>query len=363
MKLINVPSPQEAKEAYLNALNYGSPGRVPYMDVHIERKNLSRLLGNRVDKLWEQGPLPVNNIPPEWHIEASLILGRGFVFDVHVWDLGRLYSLTSNGEYHYVGGYIKSIDDLKAVPRPPSGPIIERLEHLIVLAHKCGLAAGMAIYGPLTIAQLAMGYEDYLFGLYTDPDLIKAIIDASVDFYMPLIESGLKAGIEFLGIYDIFCVNTGPLFNPDLIRELLFPVFDLFIEPAKAKGVPTWLHSDGNNMVFLDDIINVGFNALHPVEPCDGTFDIYEVQKRVKGRLALAGNIDLSGALTCGKPEDVIKEVREHIVRLAADGGYLCGTSHDVSDSVPYENWQAMVQAIHTYGATYAKTDESTISK
>jgi len=41
----------------------------------------------------------------------------------------------------------------------------------------------------------------------------------------------------------------------------------------------------------------------------------------------------------------------EHLRRLAPGGGYICGSSHDITENVPYENFVAMAKAVCSYKA------------
>ena len=63
-------------------------------------------------------------------------------------------------------------------------------------------------------------------------------------------------------------------------------------------------------------------------------------------------NIDLTGVLVNGTPEDVRRDVEEHIRRLAAGGGYICASSHNITEDVPLDNFYALRDAVHNYKNT-----------
>ena len=355
MKLLNVPSPRQAKEALFNAMVCGPAGRVPYFEISFSRNHLAMMLGDHVLRDYPKGPLPVGRRPPEWAVQVAVELGTGFVHGGYVWELGRIYETDAQGNATYAGGSIRSTDDLRSAPPVPTEAVLERVDRFLGLTRQHDLAFGWEPYGPMVIAQSAMGLEHFCIALHENRDLIKALLDAAVEAYVPLIEKVVEAGIDFLLVGDTLCFNSGPIIDPDLLRELWLPAMETYLKPARQREIPIGLHTDGNNAVFLDDFIDLGFKFIHPVEPCGGAFDIYETQKRVKGRLALCGNIDLSGVLSRGTPEEVRQDVAEHIARLGPAGGYLCGSSHEISDSVPPENFEAMVQAVHDFGRTYAE--------
>ena len=354
MNLANVPSPSQARGDFLNAITCGPPGRVPCCESHFSRKHMADLLGNHVLGEYPTGPIPALRTPPEWSFEIACKLGIGFVTTSSIWELGRIYDTNEQGEFVYVGGSLRTIDDLRSADRPPFEPILQRLERFVSLGRRYGQAVGFGVYSPFTIGQLAMGVDHLCLALYDDIDLVMAILDAAVGFYVPLIESALDIGMDFLQVSEAICFGTGSICNPDLTRRLWRPGMEAYLEPVRRRGIPIGFHSDGDNTVFVEDFISVGAAYLHPIEPCSDRFDIYKTQEKVAGRLALCGNIDLAGVLSRGTPREVRQDVGEHIRRLGPAGGYLCGSSHEISDSVPPENFEAMVQAIHDFGARYS---------
>jgi uroporphyrinogen decarboxylase len=98
----------------------------------------------------------------------------------------------------------------------------------------------------------------------------------------------------------------------------------------------------------MDDLIEIGVNALHPIEP--KAMDIAEVKRRVGRKLCLIGNIDLGYTLTRGTPEEVRAEVRERIRTCAPGGGYCVGSSNTVTNYVPLANYKAMIEASREFG-------------
>jgi uroporphyrinogen decarboxylase len=120
---------------------------------------------------------------------------------------------------------------------------------------------------------------------------------------------------------------------------------------AHAAAMPFIMHSDGRLVQVLDDLVALGLNALHPIEP--KAMDIYELRAKYGRRLALFGNIDLGYTLTEGRgnPEAVRAEVREKIKALAPGGGYGVASGAGATRYVTLENFNAMREATFEYGA------------
>jgi len=117
---------------------------------------------------------------------------------------------------------------------------------------------------------------------------------------------------------------------------------------AHGAGMPFIMHSDGRLWEVIPDLIALGLNALHPIEP--KAMDITEVKARYGHKLALFGNLDLGYTLTRGTPDEVRAEVRQRIKELAPGGGYAVGSSNSVTRYVPVENFNAMREATFEYG-------------
>ena len=139
--------------------------------------------------------------------------------------------------------------------------------------------------------------------------------------------------------------KTGLMVNPRLFRELWFDRTRRLIAPALARGIPVVMHSDGKLDELLPMLIELGFSAIHPVEP--GANDIYDVQRRFGREICLVGNIDVAGVLAFGTPEEVRKDVREHIRRLGPGGRYVLGSSTHPFQGIPAENVIAMADEVH----------------
>ena len=115
--------------------------------------------------------------------------------------------------------------------------------------------------------------------------------------------------------------------------------------------MPFIMHSDGRLWPVLDDLIALGVNALHPIEP--KAMDIFELKEKVGHKIALFGNIDLGYTLTerLGSPQAVRKEVRQKIRSLAPGGGYAVASGSGATRYVSLENFNAMREATFEYGA------------
>jgi hypothetical protein len=81
------------------------------------------------------------------------------------------------------------------------------------------------------------------------------------------------------------------------------------------------LHSDGAIANLLPDIIALGVDVIHPLEPLPAT-DLTAVKEKFGKQVSFLGGIDISHAMP-GSREDVIAEAKRRIAQLAPGGGYI----------------------------------------
>jgi uroporphyrinogen decarboxylase len=108
------------------------------------------------------------------------------------------------------------------------------------------------------------------------------------------------------------------------------------------------LHSDGDLMPLMQDLIDMGLDVLQPVDP--SCMDIVKVKQMVGDRLCLLGNVP-NELLRSGTPDEVDRLVKNLIRKVAPGGGYCVGSGNSVPDWATFENYMAMRVAALKYGS------------
>jgi uroporphyrinogen-III decarboxylase len=116
---------------------------------------------------------------------------------------------------------------------------------------------------------------------------------------------------------------------------------------ARKITLPWIIHSDGNVLPFLDDLLRIGIAGLHPNEK--GAMDIRAMKRNYGDQLCLLGNVDLN-LLGMGKPEAVDHEVRELIRDVGPGGGYILTSGNSLAGYLLPENVLALSKAVQKYG-------------
>lgn len=320
-----------SRERVLAALRREQPDRVPWVEGGIDLPMQRKLMG-RDDFLPEElnEALGLDNI--------NAILRPPIFADVEVHD-GIEFLTTPQ---------IHSRADLESVVFPdPHDPAFYREAEALVkrIDGKYAIAASMRL--GLSPTLLSLGLEGFSYLLADDPGLIDTLMGRFADWSIAVVGHLRDVGVDYVWTFDDMAYKSGPMFSPATLRTLFMPHMRRVAQAIKGEGFPWILHSDGDLMLFLDDLITLGFDGLHPIEP--GPMDIERLKQEYGHRLCLIGNIDLHYTLTMGTPEEVEDEVRRRIEAIAPGGGYMISSANSLTSYCKVENVWAMARAIRRY--------------
>ena len=113
-----------------------------------------------------------------------------------------------------------------------------------------------------------------------------------------------------------------------------------------AFKVTAGLHERfGPERVIDTPIAEAGIDLLHPLEPL-ARMDPGRVHRRYP-HLILCGTIDVSQLLPYGTPQQIADQVARNVE--ATEGQIMVGSSTEVHDGVPLENYLALHEAVLGY--------------
>jgi len=194
-----------------------------------------------------------------------------------------------------------------------------------------------------------MGFTEFSYALVENEELIKAMFEKIGGIITYCFEEAIKYPVvKCLWYSDDLAYTGGLLVQPEVYRKYLWQFVRRISEAARKINGPFIYHTDGVLYEIFDDFIEMGVNAIHPIEP--KSMNILEVKKVVGNKLCLCGHLEMDFPLTRGKPEDVAEEAKRLMKLMAPYGGYCLGSSNTIPDYVPLENYIAMVNTNHKYG-------------
>jgi len=200
-----------------------------------------------------------------------------------------------------------------------------------------------------SIPRYLMGMQDLLMSIVTQPELVKALVDLSVDINLEMAKEVVARGVKIVYTGDDYAYTKGPLMSPKHFRELFYPGLRRVFGGFKELGLMVIKHTDGNLWPIIDMIIDSGIDCLDPIDPLAG-MDLAEVKAKYGDRIALKGNVDCAQTMTFGSVDDVIAETKEVLRKGAPGGGFILSSSNSIHSSVKPENYLAMLQTLEKYG-------------
>lgn len=207
--------------------------------------------------------------------------------------------------------------------------------------------------GVTHLSQFLRGFDDWLVDTVANRPLLGLIMDAVTDIYVAMIGPLLDAvgdNVDVVLHCDDIAAQNGPLISPRAYRELIKPRQARIFAAIKAHTRAKLLyHSCGSIAWALGDLVDIGADAINPVQVSAAHMDTAKLRADWSDKLAFWGGIDTHHALPFGTPDEVRAEVRRRIEEMAG-GGYVIGSVHIIQAEVPPQNILAMAEAAHLYG-------------
>ena len=203
-------------------------------------------------------------------------------------------------------------------------------------------------------AQLMRGYEQLFVDMVSAPDIFEALLDRILEMRIKLADMLLGEVGEFLDVVELaddIPGQQGPLFDPALYRKLIKPRTKALIDSIKLKHshIKTLYHCCGSVSPFIEDFIEIGIDALNPVQVSAVDMDSKMLSEKFGGRILFWGGIDQQGVLVKGTPEDVRQETLKRIEDFGSNGGYFPFSTHNIQSDVSADNIIAMYETINAY--------------
>jgi uroporphyrinogen decarboxylase len=220
--------------------------------------------------------------------------------------------------------------------------------------HGRGLAAGgnlPHLGGELFEAAWRLrGLESFLTDLVERPGWAHFLLDRLAALARRNAETLARAGVDVLALDDDVGMPGRMMISPRMWREFFAPRLADVIRAARAikPDLRILYHSDGHIEPILGDLVELGVNAINPVQP--EHMDAARIRRRFGPRLALWGTVGRQTTFSFATPEEIRAEVEERVATLGRAGLVLC-PAYDIDEpDVPWENVAAFLQAAADFG-------------
>ena len=286
-------------------------------------------------------------------IEDALEYAQRIGMDAIGADFGywpsQKFKKSKDGNLHYIDGLIKCRDDLEYMERPSDiVKLVERFEYYLDKARGSNIGIYPRISAFFNPAYLAMGINDFSIALFDNYKFVEYLMDYFLEEQLKVMEEICKdKDVKLIHIDDDIAFGTGLIVNREIFHKLYYGRMQSLIKLPKENNILIAYHTDGKLDDILPIFLELGIDAVHPIEPACN--DIYNIKDIYRDKICLCGNIDLV-LLTYGTKEEIHKDVRKHLDCLKIGGGYVCGSSSSLYNGIPPENYAELVKVVHEYG-------------
>jgi uroporphyrinogen decarboxylase len=252
--------------------------------------------------------------------------------------------------------HARSLDDLREYPFPDtSKPYrIDQIRGEVSNWHARGMAVGgnlPHLGGELFEAAWRLrGLESFLLDLIERPDWASFLLDRLAALARRNAEALAAAGVDLLALDDDVGMPVTMFMSPATWRQFFKPRLAQIIDAARTikADLRVLYHSDGFIEPIVGDLIEIGVNALNPLQP--EHMDAARIRKTYGPRLALWGTVGYQTTFSFGTPEGIRSEVKERIDTLGR-AGLILSPAYDIDEpDIPRQNIAAFLEAVRKYG-------------
>jgi MtaA/CmuA family methyltransferase len=238
---------------------------------------------------------------------------------------------------------LEQVGQLKVVNPETDGRIPALIEAIKLIAQQVGneiAIRGNADQAAFGLACLVRGIEDFLIDLALDPDnpAIHQLLEVCYQSHLAVHRALFKAGAHFTSMGDSL---AGPdVTSPSMFGRFALPYQVRLVKDLAAEGIFVVIHICGDTTKILDD--------LSKYDPCGFELDYKTDAQRAKQTVGphhvLFGNIDPSGVIANGTPEEVRECTRQLIAVWKPGGRFVLNAGCAIPPTTPPENIWAMIE-------------------
>ena len=185
------------------------------------------------------------------------------------------------------------------------------------------------------------GFEEAMMDFAEEPEELKTLIDTVCDYNVRqthLLVDTNPNPILFFG--DDLGMQQGLAIGAQKWRKWLKPAFKRIYDVAHAAGRKVYMHTDGDIVEIMPDLVEAGVDILNPQYRANG---LDRLKKTCKGKIPIMLDLDRQ-LFPFGSPADMRDHVRQTVEALYLPQGGL-GLNIEIGMEVPLENVDALLSA------------------
>jgi len=206
----------------------------------------------------------------------------------------------------------------------------------------------LAVIGDLwERAHFMRGLDKLLVDLYWAPAFVHELLDRLCEYNLQTLAGLARYQPDGVFISDDYGFQNQLMMSPRDWRTFVKPRLKRMLDAARDLGLVTMLHSCGHVTPIVPDLIELGLDILHPVQP--EALDVFALKREFGKDLTLCGGISTQQTLSHGTPAEVTAEVVRKAAVLGSGGGYILEPGITLQADVSLENLVALVETSRAY--------------
>lgn len=213
------------------------------------------------------------------------------------------------------------------------------------------ITVGHIAMGPFEMSGNMRSYEKFLMDMYVDPSFANALLDKNLENTIGFWDVYLDEVGEYVQVVcqgDDLGTQIGPWISPNMYREWIKPRHKELFKFIRSKtDAKVFLHSCGSVYDLIPDLIEIGVDALSPVQVSAAKMDLKTLKKDFGKDICFwGGGVDTQEMLPNASVEELKNHVKENIDIMAPGGGFIWVPVHNVQSDIPPEKINAVYQTI-----------------
>jgi uroporphyrinogen decarboxylase len=185
------------------------------------------------------------------------------------------------------------------------------------------------------------GFQNYLGYIAGEPAFVEELTEGLVEFSCGVTQRLAGLGCDAVRFGDDWGFQDHLMIRPEQWRAIFKKHYAKIYGTARSLGLIVSIHSCGNITDILPDLIDIGVQVVHPLQP--EAMDVERCRRDYGKHLTFWGGLGSQSTLPMGTPDDVRREVRQRLA-LFRDGGYILAPAGAAPAETSAENIVAIVE-------------------
>jgi len=203
------------------------------------------------------------------------------------------------------------------------------------------------------IAWAMRGFAQFLMDIMINKKFAHALLEKITFIQKTIYEKFLEEvgeHIDMIFIADDLATQDSLLFSPALYRKMIKPYQIEYFKVKNKNNLKLLYHSCGNVYPLLNDFIEMGIDAINPVQISAREMEPTRLKNNYGDQIAFWGGVDTQIVLNSRNRELVVSSIKKIMDVFAPGGGFVLTSVHNIQSDVPVENIKTMIDSALSFG-------------